>query len=306
MLGDVSRLRSLRVVAEHRSFSRAAEELGYTQSAVSQQIAALEHEVGLTLLNRAVRPVELTDAGRVLAGHAESVFEHLATAEAQLDALRGLRAGRLRLAAFGSAYATFLPRAIAEFRDRHPDVQLELVEAEPDVSLPLLRRGEVDLAILYRLGTDGGDDGVGGPLDAAYLLDDEHRAVLPARHRLAARDAVTVSDLAEEAWIVPRPGGPARGYREGLERLCADAGFAPRVAFETDDLQAVQTFVAAGLGIALMHDLTMPTRRRSIAVRPISGPRLTRPVHAVTAAGRRSPPATAMLDVLTQPLGSPR
>lgn len=295
MLSDVGRLRALRTIAEHGSFSRAAEALGYTQSAISQQIAALEHEVGLSLLNRGVRPVALTDAGRVLAGQVELVLEHLATAEAQLDAIRGLRAGRLRLAAFGSAYATFLPTAIAGFRDRHPDVQLELVEAEPDVSVPLLRTGEVDLAIVYRLGDVGGG---GDGLEVAHLLDDEHRAVLPARHRLATRKAVSVADLADEAWIVPHAGGPARGYREGLERVCADAGFAPSIAFETDDLQAVQAFVAAGLGIALMHDLTMPTRRQSIAVRPITGPRLARPVNAVTAAGRGSPPAAAMLEVL--------
>ena len=297
MLSDVGRLRALRTIAEHGSFSRAAEALGYTQSAVSQQIAALEHEVGLTLLNRAVRPVALTDAGRVLAGHVEQVLEHLATADAQLDAIRGLRAGSMRLAAFGSAYATFLPPVIAQFRDRHPDVQLELVEAEPDASLPLLRTGEVDLAIVYRFADGGSDDG----LEVVHLLDDEHRAVLPARHRLAARKAVSVADLADEAWIVPHADGPARSYRDGLERLCADAGFTPRIGFETDDLQAVQTFVAAGLGIALMHDLTMPTRRRSIAVRPITGRRLARPVNAVTAAGRHSPPAAAMLGVLAGP-----
>ena len=299
MLSDVGRLRALRAVAEYRSFSRAAEALGYTQSAVSQQIAALEHEVGLTLLNRAVRPVALTDAGQLLAGHTESVLEHLATAEAQLDALRGLRAGRLRLAAFGSAYATFLPAAIAQFRGRHPDVQLELVDAEPDVSLPLLRTGEADLVITYRFQNAEGD--TDERLEAMHLLDDEQRAVLPRRHRLAARKSVSMADLADEDWIVPRRGGPARGYRDGLERLCAGAGFAPRIAFETDDLQAVQTFVGAGLGIALMHDLTMPTRRESIVVRPITGPRLTRPVHAVTAAGRRTPGATAMLEILARP-----
>lgn len=298
MLSDVGRLRALRAIAEHRSFSRAADELGFTQSAVSQQIATLEDEVGLTLLNRAVRPVALTDAGHLLAGHVDAVLEHLATAEAQLDALRGLRAGRLRLAAFGSAYATFLPPAIAHFRRRHPDVNLELVEAEPDVSIPLLRTGQVNIAIVYRFGSEDSDD---DRLEAAHLLDDEHRAVLPARHRLAARKTVAVADLAHELWIVPRRDGPARGYRDGLERLCATAGFEPRVAFETDDLQAVQAFVAAGLGIALMHDLTMPTRRQAIAVRPITGPRLARPVHAITAAGRRSPPAAAMLEVLAGP-----
>ena len=294
MLSDVARLRTLRSIAEHGSFSRAAEQLGYTQSAVSQQIAALEHEVGLALLNRTVRPATLTDAGRLLTGHVDRVLEHLATADAQLEALRGLRAGHLRVAAFGSAYATFLPPAIAQFHDRHPDLVLELVEAEPDASVPLLRTGEVDLAIVYRFDDDDDDDG----LEVAHLLDDEHRAVVPARHVLASRNTVAIADLAQEAWIVPHAGGPARGYRDGLERLCADAGFAPRIAFETDDLQAVQTFVAAGLGIALMHDLTMPVRRQSIAVVPLAGPRLARPVEAVTVAGRRSPPAAAMLEVL--------
>jgi len=294
MLGDVGRLRTLGAVAEHGSFSRAAEQLGYTQSAVSQQIAALEQEVGLTLLNRALRPVALTDAGRLLAGHAARVLEQLATAEAQLDALRGLRAGRLRVAAFGSAFATFLPAGLAQFRARNPDVELEPVEAEPDASIPLLRRGEVDLAIVYRFGDAGDDEG----LEVTHLLDDEHRAVLPRRHRLAARKTIAVADLSDEPWIVPHADGPARGYRQMLERLCADAGFTPQIALETDDLQAVQALVGAGLGIALMHDLTMPTRRQSIAVRPLTGARLARPVAAVTVVGRRSPAADAMLEIL--------
>lgn len=294
MISDVGRLRALRRIAAHGSFSRAAEDLGYTQSAVSQQIAALEQDVGLTLLNRAVRPVALTDAGRLLLAHAEPVLEHLATAEAQLAALRGLEAGRLRLAAFGSAFATFLPTAIAAFRRRHPDLELDLTEAEPHSALPLLRTGEVDLAIVY--GFDDGLDRDG--LDVTHLLDDEHRAVLPVRHPLATRDTVSVADLADDDWIVPYADGPARAYREGIDRLCADVGITPGIAFETDDLQAAQAFVAAGLGIALMHDLTLPMRRHNVTIRPLSGPRLARPVSAVTAAGRRWPPAAAMLDVL--------
>ncbi len=293
MITDVARLRTLRKIAEHGSFSRAASELGYTQSAVSQQIAALEDEVGLSLLNRATRPVALTDAGRTLADHAERALEHLAAAEAELDAVRGLRAGRVRIAAFPSAFSTFLPTAIAEFHRRHPDVRVELTEAEPDAALPLLRTGDADLAIVYRLGADE-------RFDVVALLDDEHRAVLPSRHPLARRDAVTVADLGGEAWIVPRADGPAHGYREQFERLCADAGFAPRIVLETDDLQAVQAFVAAGLGVALAHDLTMPVRRQNIAVRPITGPRLTRKVAAVTLPGRRTPPAVAMLAILTR------
>ena len=290
MIADVARLRTLRKVAEHGSFSRAATELGYTQSAVSQQIAALEDEVGLSLLNRAVRPVELTDAGRTLNEHATRVLEHLAAAEAELDAVRGLRTGRLRLTAFPSAFSTFLPTAIAKFRRRHPDVTIELTEAEPDTATALLRTGEADLAIVY-----DPPDG----LEVIPLLEDEHRALLPARHPLAARRELTVAALAGEAWIVPRSTGPARGYRARLDALCAEAGFAPRIALETDDLQAVQAFVAAGLGVALAHDLTMPLRRHNVAVRPLSGPRLTRQVAAVAMPGRRTPPAAALLKILT-------
>jgi DNA-binding transcriptional LysR family regulator len=297
MLDEVARLRTLCSIAAHGSFSRAAEQLGYTQSAVSQQIAALEHEVGLTLLNRAGRPVALTDAGRLLVAQAEPVLEHLAIAAAQLDAIRGLRGGGLRLAAFGSAFATFLPTALAQFRARHPEVDLEPLEAEPGAALSMLRKGEVDLAIVYRFEDDRADQEENG-LELTHLLDDEQRAVLPARHRLAARKAVSVKDLEKEAWIVPYADGPAADYREMLERLCADAGFTPAIALATDDLQAVQALVAAGLGIALMHDLTMPVRRQNIAVRPLRGPRLVRPVAAVTATNRRSPPAAAMLEIL--------
>ena len=294
MLTDIQRLRTLREVAREGSFSRAAEELGYTQSAVSQQIAALEEEVGVTLLDRGVRPVALTEAGRVLAAHADVLLEQLAAAEAELGALRGLGAGTLRLAAFPSGFATFLPAAVAEFRRRHPDVRIELAEAEPDAAITLLRTGEADVAVTYQLGDDAPDE----RFDAVPLLEDEQRAVLPARHALARRDSVSVADLAGEPWIVPHAGGPAGGYRELLDRLCEEAGFAPEIAFETDDLQAVQAFVAAGLGIALMHDLTMPTRRRSVAVRPLTGPRGVRRVSALTARGRRTPAAVALLEIL--------
>lgn len=297
MLDDVVRLRTLSSVAELGSFSRAADQLGYTQSAVSQQIAALEDEVGLTLVNRAVRPVALTDAGLLLVDKSAPALEHLAIAAAQLEAVRGLQAGRLRLAAFGSAFATFLPPALARFHARHPEVRLEPLEAEPAAARSLLRKGEVDLAITYSFGDVGaaGEDG----LVEVHLLDDEHRAVLPARHRLASRKAVSVKDLSAEDWIVPRADGPAARYREMLEELCADAGFSPEVALETDDLQAVQAFVSAGFGIALMHDLTMPVRRQNLTVRPLRGPRLARPVTAVTAANRRSPPVASMLEILT-------
>src|ERR687885_350050 len=128
---DVRRLRVLREVAARGSFSAAADALAYTQSAISQQIAALEREAGTKLVDRSARGVRLTDAGRALVDHADIILARLADAEAELEAIAGLRGGRVRLAAFPSAGATIMPAAIARFRERHPSVDISLVMAEP-------------------------------------------------------------------------------------------------------------------------------------------------------------------------------
>src|SRR5919107_906360 len=132
---DVRRLRVLREVAARGSFSAAADALAYTQSAVSQQIAALEREAGIRLVDRNARGVRLTDAGRALVDHADAILARLADAEAELEAIAGLRGGRLRLASFPSAGATIMPEAIARFRERHPGVELTLEPAEPEHSI---------------------------------------------------------------------------------------------------------------------------------------------------------------------------
>ena len=136
---DVRRMRVLREVAAKGSFSAAAESLSYTQSAISQQIAALEREAGTTLVERGARGVRLTDAGRALVEHADVILARLADAEAELDAIAGLRAGRVRLVAFPSAGATIIPPAIARFRAAHPDVDLQLIAGEPEDGIALVR-----------------------------------------------------------------------------------------------------------------------------------------------------------------------
>src|ERR671933_449672 len=153
---DVRRMRVLREVAAQRSFSAAAEKLGYTQSAVSQQIAALEREAGATLIERNPRGIRLTDAGEALVRHADKILARLAEAEAELEAIAGLRGGRLRLATFPTAGATLVPHAVREFNQRHPAVELTLRDLEPHESLPLLRAGELDLILVED--TDVRDD----------------------------------------------------------------------------------------------------------------------------------------------------
>src|SRR5436305_14956480 len=145
---DVRRMRVLREVAAQRSFSAAAKKLGYTQSAVSQQIAALEREAGSTLIERNPRGIRLTDAGEALVRHADKILARLAEAESELEAIAGLRGGRLRLGSFPTAGATLMPRAISEFSPRHPGVELSLAEAEPDESRPRLKAGALALLLV--------------------------------------------------------------------------------------------------------------------------------------------------------------
>src|SRR4029453_3614845 len=146
---DVRRLRVLREVAQQGSFSAAADALSYTQSAISQQIAALERETGTTLLQRRAGGVRLTDAGRALVARADVIFAQLDDAERELAAIAGLRGGRVRLASFPSAGATLVTEAVSRYQRRHPEVELSLSEGEPDETVPSLKRGDFDLAIVF-------------------------------------------------------------------------------------------------------------------------------------------------------------
>jgi DNA-binding transcriptional LysR family regulator len=291
---DVKRLKVLREVAACGSFSAAAESLAYTQSAVSQQIAALEREAGTILLERNARGVRLTDAGRALVDHSEQIIARLAAAEAELEAIAGLRGGRLRMASFPTAGATLMPLAIARFRQRHPGVELSLAQAEPEDSVPRLRAGELDIALLFEPNQlDHGADAI----QLMHLLDDPMYIALAADHPLAAKPRLRLKDLAGEPWI------QATGACSRLtERACSATGFEPHVAFESDDYLTVQGLVAAGVGVALIPELALGTVREDIVIRPL-GPRpeVRRRVMAATADRGYCAPATAsMLEVLRE------
>src|SRR2546430_1910484 len=210
---DVKRLKVLREVARTGSFSAAAEELGYTQPAISQQISALEREAGTRLLQRGARGVTLTDAGRSLVDHSDAILARLAAAEEELEAIAGLRGGRLRLASFPTAGATLVPLAIAMFSDRHPDVELSLIEAEPEDSLPALRGGELDVALTFEYSSlpTGASPPLGQDVELTHLLDDPHSAALPLDHPLSRRRATTARSAARwprspQARCIPRSG----------------------------------------------------------------------------------------------------
>src|SRR5687767_5400124 len=236
-------MRVLREVAIRGSFSAAADALSFTQSAVSQQIAALEREAGTTLVQRSARGVRLTEAGEAVVRHTDAIMARLAEAEAELEAIAGLRGGRLRMAAFESAGATLMPLAIAAFRQHHPAVELSMSMSEPEDCVPMLRSGELDLAIVFESAVTQAADGI----DRVHLVEDPMYLVLPRDHPLANRRRVRMADLAGEAWI----GGEADCECNRLIwRACAMAGYEPRIAFETDDYTAMQGFVAARGGVS--------------------------------------------------------
>jgi DNA-binding transcriptional LysR family regulator len=292
---DVRRMRILREVASRGSFSAAAEALAYTQSAISQQIAALEREVGTKLVERNARGIRLTDAGEALVRHTEAVLANLAEAEAELEAIAGLRGGRVRLASFQTAGSALVPQAIAAFRRRHPGVELSMIEAEPDEAIPALRAGDLDVALVVE--PNGITEEPGHGLDRTELLDDPMYVALPLDHELCKRVRIRLKDLAAEQWINPPLTYPCSGF---VTRACAAAGFEPHIAFETEDYGAVQGLVAAGVGIALIPELALATLRDDIVIRTLAGQAPVRHVVAATLSGYRSPATEAMLDVLRE------
>jgi DNA-binding transcriptional LysR family regulator len=293
---DVKRLRILREVAQRESFSAAAEELYLSQSAVSQQIATLEKEVGMKLLDRTREGPKLTDAGRVLVTHAEAAIARLDEAERELAAIAGLEGGELRLASFPSASATLLTEAVSNFHQRYPKVRLSIADAEPEESLPRLRAGELDLALSFDYPTVPSAEE--RDLDRTLVLTESMYLALPQRHPLAERPAVPLTELSDQLWLC---GTRPSSCGEVVVRACRDAGFEPNVGFESDDYHVMQGFIAAGLGFTLLPDLALPTLRDDLVVRPTDPAAPERRVWAATRSeGSRSPATDEMVSILVE------
>jgi DNA-binding transcriptional LysR family regulator len=295
---EVRRLRVLTAVARHGSFSSAAEALGYTQPAISRQIATLEAEVGTTLVRRVPQGAVLTDAGRLLAERGAAVLAYLQDTEDELRALCGLQGGTLRLATFASAAGSIVPRAVARFRDRHPDVELTVEMFDPDESIPRLRAGEFDLVLSHDPREDPERQGQADDLDVVPLFDDPMYVALPSGHRLCDAADLSMSDLAVEPWMLAT-GRTCPDARLFL-RACHEAGFEPRIAFQNDDYGAILGFVAAGVGVALVPDIVTRAVRGDVVIRELDPAPPARPISVILPAGYRSPAAGAMLAVLQE------
>jgi DNA-binding transcriptional LysR family regulator len=295
---DLHRARTFVAVVRHGSVSAAADALGYTQSAVSQQLSTLERDVGLTLIDRGRRPLRPTPAGADVLPDVEHLLSRAAALDATVADVRGLRRGHVDVVAFPSALTSLLPPVVAAFGAVHPGVRVGVAEAETDAALAALRGGSADVAVIHLMpGEEIVDD---GDLIRASLAPDALYAVLPAAHRLSARESIPLEALAGEPLLVPRADGPAGGFRRLVEALLAQNGVEPRVAYELDDLQAVQAFAAAGLGVALMHGLTLGSAPSTVAIRPLSPAAGARRVEVVRVRARRVPAARALWEALVR------
>lgn len=293
---NLARLRVLCEVVSRGSFSAAAEALSYTQSAVSQSIARLEAETGARLVVRDRRGIRPTVAGATLVDHAETIFAQVQAAEAELEAVLGVRAGRLRVASFPSAGATLMPLAVARFRHTHPDVALTLAEGEPEEIAPRLRAGEFDLALLFEFPGTRERPGVG--LRSVTLLEDPMHVALPAEHRLVSKRALSLADLADQQWVQTSASSPCARH---VVRSCLAAGFEPDVAFESDDYETVQGLVAAGVGVALIPRLASTRVREGVVTRALAPRSPMRKVIAATAGGPGVlPAAKSMVRILAE------
>ncbi|MFE6775430.1 LysR family transcriptional regulator [Streptomyces sp. NPDC057702] len=292
---DLSRLRALHAVAVHGSVSAAAVALGYTPSAVSQQIAKLERETRTTLLERQGRGIALTDAARQLADTAQQLLAIVERAETTLEERRGQPAGRLAVGAFASAARGLLPSVLAELTERHTGLDTRLVEVDPHLSPDLVARGVIDLAVTH--------DWDISPLPApegvhrVVIGDDPSDLLVPGDHPLAGRTELARADLTDLRWICQPPGTVCHDW---LVRTLRASGHEPDLAYQVAEYHTQSALVAAGLGVALVPRLGRGPVPEGVAVVPLE-PTPVRRLYALWRPGAaRRPAITEAVRVLRE------
>ena len=297
---DVRRLRVLHAVSAYGSVTAAAAALGYSAPAVSQQLAALEREVGMKLTERAGRGLELTPAAVILVAHTDALLSRLDAAESDLAALRDQVTGRVTLAAFPSAAASFVPAAWAALAHSTPQVRLDLVEMEPEESLPAVLRGETDVAVAHEY------DLLPRPLDPLFerreLLSDPVLVAVPAAHPLSAEGTVSLASLSGLPFLAPRS---TTSCAEMIQRACARAGFVPGVVARATDFGVLLSLVAAGVGITLVPALAARRLPPQVQLLRPAEP-VTRQIFTVSRrGGDRKPAVRVVLDALAAEAARP-
>jgi len=272
-------LRVIDAVRRHGSVTAAAKELRYTQPSISHHLARLETELGARLLQRVGRGIRLTAAGRLLADRAAEIVGRVDSATAELSALIGLNAGRVRLAGFNSVMSSLVPQAATLLAQQHPGLELSLIDAHPEDALQQLRSGHVDVAVIFRYDDTAPED---DSVRLVHLLDDP-------LFLLTTDGGTTLTAHKETPWIA----GCERCRRHLME-MCENAGFSPRLAYTTDDMVVMQSLVAAGMGVTTTPGLALRAHRHP-AITTTRLPVPPRQIYAATFGDPPDPPATAAL-----------
>lgn len=298
---NLERLRTLDALARHGSVSAAADGLHVTTSAVSQQMAKLEREVGQQLVARNGRGVRLTDAGRLLADHAARILSQVELAQSDIEAQRGQVVGEVRLGAFPTAARGLFPGTLAALRDRHPDLRVTTVEMAPESGIQSVIRGDLDVAVVLdwsnkRLPVPGG-------LSHARLLDDVPDVAMPADHPLAGRAEVDLEDFAGDDWVSWPEGEFCHDW---LVFTLRSKGFEPRIAHRAGEHHTQLALIAAGLGVCVAPRLGRGPVPEGVALVPVRQ-RMLRHVYAVWRADAdRRPSIRAAGEALRTAAGTPR
>ena len=290
---DMGRLRALHAVHAHGSVGAAAAALGYTPSAVSQQIAKLERETRTVLLERQGRGVALTDAAQLLVATAQRLMSIVEDTEVALEAQRGRPVGQLTVAAFPTAACGLLPPVLAELAAAYPSLVLRLIEVDAHLSVDLVARGGVDLAVAH----DWDIAPLPAPegLERAVIGDDRCDVLVPAGHRLAGRESVVRADVARERWICQPPGSVCHDW---LVRTLRESGTEPDLAYQAGEYRTQVALVEAGLGIALVPRLGRGPIPAGVSVLRLE-PSPVRRLYALWRAGAaRRPSIRAAVDTL--------
>ncbi len=287
---ELHQLRYFVTVAQEGTFTRAAERLYLAQPSLSEQIRKLEGELGCPLFERLGRTLAVTSAGEALLPHAQRILFEVEQARLRVQDVRGLRRGRLSIGVLPSAGARLLPRFLAEFRRRHPRVDVVLREDNVSAELEdLVNSGFLDLAIIRLPARRPG-------LAARLLVREPMVLLMPPGHRLAGRRALTLREVALEPFVAMRTGS---GLRDLLEAVCWAAGFEPHVAVEAGQLGSVQALVLAGMGVTVLPEMASGSEGRRVRVRDAHA---FRELGVVWRHGQPlAPAASAFLELLDQP-----
>lgn len=291
---DTRRLSLLVGVAIHGSISATAAAAGCTPSAASEQLVKLENELGVDLLERSARSVRLTAAGKELAEHGRRILTELDAAQRSTEEVAGLSGGRLRLAAYYSGMTRFVIPALGTFSRRHPGVQVMFDEMEPEVALPAVRDGAVDVAVVHRYVGLQAPDMAG--IDSTVLMTDPFVLAVPDRYA-AAGHKPSLSSFADVPWVSLRP---SEGFQAVTELAAAREGFVPNIVARADYYTLIVEMVAAGLGVALIPSAVMQPRR-TVRIYPVEGHRrLARQEAVVSRSADRSRGAAELIDLIVK------